>query len=172
MTTKLPAGSNFARLCRRTRALLIVLTGFVILRASAADSEAAKKDLAQLQGEWTMVSGSSDGHPLPPELLKLMKRVCQGDETTSWMGGQIYFKAKLTLDPSQKPKTIDFQMTEGVTKGKTQLGIYELDGDTLKSCFAAPGAERPTDFASKPNDGRTLSVWKLNRGGTAAPERK
>jgi uncharacterized protein (TIGR03067 family) len=119
-----------------------------------------------------MVSGSSDGQPLPDEMRKLMKRVCKGDETTSLMAGQIYFKAKLTIDPSKKPKTIDFQMTEGVTKGKTQLGIYELEGDTFKSCFAAPSAERPTDFTTKPGDGRTLSVWKLDNRGTTAPEQK
>ena len=69
-------------------------------------------------------------------------------------------KAKITLDPAKEPKTIDYEMTEGVTKGKTQLGIYELDGDTFKSCFGSPGAERPTDFTTKPGDGRTLSTWK------------
>jgi len=35
-----------------------------------------------------------------------------------------------------------------------------LDGDTFKSSFGAPGAERPKDFTSKPGDGRTVSVWK------------
>ncbi|HEY2952855.1 MAG TPA: TIGR03067 domain-containing protein [Verrucomicrobiae bacterium] len=145
------------------KALLIGLVAIILSPAWAEDSEAAKKDLALLQGQWSMVSGSADGQPMPDEMRKQMKRVCKGDETTTTMAGQIYIKAKITLDPSKKPKTIDYEMTDGFTKGKTQLGIYEVDGDTFKSCFAKPGAERPTDFTSKPGDGRTLSVWKREK---------
>ena len=81
-------------------------------------------------------------------------------------------KAKITIDPSKKPKTIDYQMTDGFTKGKTQLGIYEVDGDTFKSCFGKPGTERPTEFTSKPGDGRTLSVWKREKQAAPTPEQK
>ena len=144
------------------RALAIGLATTIISLARAED-DALKKALAQLQGEWSMVSGVADGRPMPEEMLKQMKRICKGDETTTLMGGQLYFKAKITIDPSKSPKTIDYEMTEGFTKGKRQLGIYEVDGDSFKSCFGKPGAERPTDFASKPGDGRTSSVWKREK---------
>jgi hypothetical protein len=49
---------------------------------------------------------------------------------------------------------------EGQFEGKTMLGIYDLQGDTLRFCFADPGKERPTNFTTKAGDGRTLSVWK------------
>jgi uncharacterized protein (TIGR03067 family) len=130
------------------------------IAARAADSEFAKKDIAGLQGDWTMVSGSIEGEPMPPDMAKGMKRSCKGDEVTITMAGNMFFKAKFTLDPSKKPKTIDYEMTEGATKGKKQLGIYELDGDTFKACFGKPGAERPTEFTSKAGDGHTLSEWK------------
>ena len=135
----------------------------------AAESEAVKKDLAQLQGEWSMLSGFADGQPVPEEMRQQMKRVCKGDETTTTMAGQVFIKAKITLDPSKKPKIIDYQMTDGFTKGKTQLGIYEVDGGTFKACFGKPGAGRPTDFTSNPGDGRTLSVWKKEKPSTPAP---
>ena len=153
-------------------AFLIGLTCVAISLAAAEDNPAVKKDMDQLQGEWSMVSGSADGQPMPEETRKQMKRVCKGDETTTTMGGQMFLKAKITLDPSKKPKTIDYQMTDGFTKGKKQLGIYEVDGDTFKSCFGKPDAERPTDFTSKPGDGRTLSVWKREKSAAPAPERK
>ena len=153
-------------------AFLIGVAAVTISSAWAEDNEAVKKDLAQLQGEWSMVSGSADGQPMPVEMAKQMKRVCKGDEATITMAGQIYLKAKITIDPSKKPKTIDYQMTDGFTKGQKQLGIYELEGESFKSCFGKPGAERPTDFTSKPGDGRTLSVWKREREAPPAPEQK
>jgi uncharacterized protein (TIGR03067 family) len=139
---------------------------------SAEENEAVKKDLARFQGEWSMVSGSADGQPMPDEMRGQMKRICKGDETATTMRGQMFMKAKITIDPSKKPKTIDYQMIDGFTKGKKQLGIYEVDGDTFKSCFAKPGDERPTDFTSKPGDGRTLSVWKRDKPAEPAREQK
>lgn len=148
------------------RTIFSVGIAAVAFAAWADENEGAKKELTQLQGEWVMVSGSADGQPMPEEMLKRMKRVCKGDEITVMMGDQIFIKAKITLDPSSKPKTIDYQMLEGFTKGKKQLGIYELEGDKFKSCFAAPGAERPKDFTSQSGDQRTVSVWKRQKEAT------
>jgi uncharacterized protein (TIGR03067 family) len=140
-------------------------TLFVVtcLSLACAQNDAIKTDMAQLQGEWSMVSGSADGISMTDQMLKQMKRVCKDDEITVTMGGQPYMKAKIILDPSKTPKAIDYQMTGGQTKGKTQLGIYELSADTFKACFAAPGEERPSDFSTKAGDHRTFSVWKRNK---------
>jgi len=143
------------------RAILFVIVCPLLLFAD--DSDAIKKDIAQLQGEWSMVSGEIDKQPMPEALLKGSKRVAKGDETTVTIGGMLFMKAKFTVDPSKKPKTIDYMMTEGLTKGKTQLGIYELDGDMVKFCFAKPGQDRPTEFVTKEGSGRTLSVWKREK---------
>jgi len=151
---------------------LIGLAAATLAPVRAEENEAVKKDLAQLQGEWSMVSGSADGQPMPEPMRKQMKRTCKGDETTTTSAGNVFFKARITIDPSKKPKTIDYVMTDGFTKGKKQLGIYEVEGDTFRSCFGKPGAERPTDFTSKPGDGRTLSVWKCNKPATPEPEKK
>jgi uncharacterized protein (TIGR03067 family) len=144
-----------------------VVLGISAFSATADDKDAAKADQAQLQGEWTMVSGSADGQAMPDAFLTTAKRVCTGDETTVHIGGQLIMKAKFTLDATQKPKTIDYLALDGLTKGKKHLGIYELAGDQVKFCFGSPDAERPKDFASNPGDGRTLSVWKR----AAAPEK-
>ena len=151
-------------------AFLIGLAAVAMSAAQAQDSEAIKKDRAQLQGEWSMVSGSVDGSAMPDAMRETAKRVCKENETTVTVGGQLIMKAKFTIDPSRKPKTIDYQMIDGPTKGKKQLGIYELEGDTVKFCFGSPGSERPTDFTSQPGDGRTLSVWKRKK--TSDPAQK
>jgi uncharacterized protein (TIGR03067 family) len=138
---------------------LLVAVALVSL-AHAADNDAVKNDLAKFQGEWSMVSGAADGQAMPDNFLATAKRVCKDDETTVTVGGQLILKAKFTVDPTQKPKTIDYEVTDGPTKGRKHLGIYEVSDDSLKFCFAAPDADRPTTFESKPGDLRTFSVWK------------
>jgi uncharacterized protein (TIGR03067 family) len=139
---------------------LIVVLGLV--RAGDAQ-DAARKEMSRLEGKWSMVSGKSDGREMPKELVKTGRRVAKGGETTVEVGGRVLFKARFRIDPAKKPKAIDYTMTEGPTKGKTQLGIYELDGDTVKFCFAAPGKERPTEFTADEGSQRTLSVWKRDK---------
>jgi uncharacterized protein (TIGR03067 family) len=128
--------------------------------AKAKLTEEQKKELDRFAGEWAMVSGSIGGQAMPEAMLKTMKRDVKGNELTVTMNGQVYFKATITLDPAKTPRAIDYAMNEGVTKGKTQLGIYEWEDGTLRFSFASPGKDRPGDFASKPDDGRTVSVWK------------
>lgn len=136
-----------------------LLTSCLLIAAEPAP-EAIKKDMALLEGEWTMVSAERAGQPLPDDLLKTAKRVAKDGETTVTIGGSVFVKAKYTVDPSKKPKTIDYTLTEGTNKGKTQLGIYEFDADTVKFCFGGIGYTRPTDFTANAESGRTLSVWK------------
>jgi len=151
--------------------LLIALTVAAISSGRAEGNEAAKKDLAKLQGEWSLVSGITDGYPIPDTMLSNSKRICKGDELTAIVGGQLIMKARITLAPSKEPKAIDYDGSAGLNNGKKLLGIYQLDGDTFKSCFGAPGAERPKDFASKPGAKRTSTVWKRVKAA-AKPEQK
>jgi uncharacterized protein (TIGR03067 family) len=144
----------------RTRWVVLSIVFLAVSGALAADGDVAKKDIAALQGEWTLVSGTADGQPMADAMVKQMKRVCKEDEVTVTLGTQLILKAKITVDPEKKPKTIDYEMTGGVNAGKKQLGIYQLEGDSLRACFGAPGADRPTDFSSKEGDRQTLTVWK------------
>jgi uncharacterized protein (TIGR03067 family) len=64
-----------------------------------------------------------------------------------------------TVRPTKTPKEIDlvgvFSTISGDEKGKKELGIYKLDGDTLTLCLADEGlTTRPTGF--KPGENTTL----------------
>jgi uncharacterized protein (TIGR03067 family) len=145
---------------------IAVLSGLAALTVPgtwAQDSGAAAKDKAQLQGEWTMVSGERDGHAFPADFMKGSKRVAKGDEITVTLQGQLFMSAKITLDPAKTPKAIDYSITGGPYAGKTQLGIYQLDGDTVKFCFSTPGGERPDGFTTRRNSGRTVTTWRRER---------
>jgi uncharacterized protein (TIGR03067 family) len=140
--------------------IIVPVVAVLVLVGSVAAQADRKKEMAILEGEWSMVSGEASGQSLPEDAVRSGKRIAKDGETTITISGRVFFKAKVTIDPTKKPKAIDYKMTEGPTKGKTHLGIYELDGDTVKFCFAAPGKERPTEFSANEGSGRTLSVWK------------
>jgi len=128
-------------------------------KTKAAAPKPASDDIAKLQGEWLMTTGVADGFSIPEEMIKNFKRVCKGKELSVLNGDQLFMKATITLDQTKTPKTIDYDITDGPTKGKKQLGIYELTDDTLKSCFAAPDSPRPTEFKSESGDRQTFSTW-------------
>jgi uncharacterized protein (TIGR03067 family) len=143
--------------------ILIGLAVLAVVTAWAQDNEATKPDQAKLQGTWTMVSGERDGQAFPSEYLTNSTRVVKGGETTVTVQGQLFMKAKFSLDPSKNPKTIDYAINGGPYAGLTMFGIYELDGDRVKFCLATPGSKRPAGFATKPDDGQTMTVWKRGK---------
>jgi uncharacterized protein (TIGR03067 family) len=109
----------------------------------------------ELVGEWTMVNAWQAGHALDASMVKTGRRVTTATRTTTYFGKQVFLNAEYTTNPGLSPKTIDLS-----AKGQTQLGIYEVDGETMKICFAAPGKPRPTGYDTRPGDGRTSAVWK------------
>jgi hypothetical protein len=55
---------------------------------------------------------------------------------------------------------------DGNGKPLSMVGIYELDGDALKICFAKPGTkDRPTSFQAKPKSGESLIVYERQKKG-------
>jgi uncharacterized protein (TIGR03067 family) len=114
----------------------------------------------EFEGEWQMVSGVMNGAAMSSSDVQWVRRVTAGDETAVYAGPQVMLKANFSHDPSKSPKTIDYLNTAGTNKGKTQLGIYEFEGDLLRVCMAAPGSPRPSQFQSVRGDGATFTVWR------------
>jgi uncharacterized protein (TIGR03067 family) len=67
--------------------------------------------------------------------------------------------ATYKLDPSKNPKTIDITIGSGSEKGRTLLGIYALEGDTLTICVNE--RFRPTELKDGP--GTDLIVLKREK---------
>jgi uncharacterized protein (TIGR03067 family) len=146
------------------RPSVILSVAFAFLfGADTPSDEAAKKDLEKLQGDWVMESSERDGKKLTDAQVKGYSRNINGKSYTVTIENEEGFHelaGTITLDPTQKPKTIDAQMTNGSMKGQTMFGIYKLEGDAQTVCFAPPGQKRPTDFDSKQG---TLTVWKRDK---------
>ena len=127
-----------------------------LLVAADAKDDAVKKDMDALQGKWQVASMERDGEAVP--VAKDAVRVITGDKYEMTLFPDLKIEGKFKIDPTAKPKTIESTATSGPYKDQELLGIYELDGDTLKICYALPGKDRPTEFKSK--EGVMLFVHK------------
>ena len=72
------------------------------------------------------------------------------------------YQGTYIIDPSAKPATIDFRNTAGEMKGKTWLGIYEMEGDVLRICDNADDLARgrPPAFVTGTGSGRVLISFR------------
>jgi len=131
--------------------------GSGILADDKADLE---KELRKFQGTWTFESSEAGGKELAAGELKGLILVFEGDKHTVKKGNEVIQVGTQKLDPSKSPKAIDVTLTEGVNKGAVMLGIYEINGDTLKVCFDAEGKKRPTQFKSAPASKTFVNVHK------------
>ncbi|MFL5241128.1 MAG: TIGR03067 domain-containing protein [Gemmataceae bacterium] len=123
-----------------------------------------KKDKEKLQGAWKAVTVEAGGKPLDEG--DLHRLIFSGDVFTIKKGEETMIKGKFTLDPSKKPKEIDMEFIETKRdnlRGKTALGIYEVDGDTLKWCWNKPDGKRPKEFSSEAADVHLLVTLKREK---------
>jgi uncharacterized protein (TIGR03067 family) len=130
----------------------------ILLFAASVVAAADAKDEA-LEGKWKIVSVERDG--------KIDDKWTDGErvmkdgkyEMTPAKGDAVKGGYKL-IELKSKFKAIDFTPAGGQYKDKTLQGIYAIDGDTLKICFAEPGKDRPTEFSSK---GNVLTILKREK---------
>ena len=116
-------------------------------------------DLSALQGAWLITS--VNGRSMPEGALPVTLTVVR-DEYSQTAGSDVNERGTIRVDASKKPMAIDFVITEGQAAGKTQLGVVEVSGDTMRASLDTPGAgQRPTDFSIK--DGVIVMVGKKSK---------
>jgi uncharacterized protein (TIGR03067 family) len=135
---------------------LLMLTVLV-----AAEPKDDKADLKKLAGTWQLVSEVVDGKEQSADYIKRIRWII--DDQGHWKvenDGKSIFTGDMKVYADRSPKAIDSTLTgEGDAKGKVVRAIYEVDGDTLKQCWAVEG-ERPRAFDPKPAPGVNYSVYK------------
>ena len=143
-------------------AMLTMMAG--IASADDAQDEAIKKDRKQIEGTWRIVALEINGNKAMDEDAKKLSVVNGPGETWSlFFEGKEVAKGTNSFDPTKKPKTIDFTITEGGGKGNVHLGIYELGEKARKLCFAPPGKDRPTEFTSVPGSEHILVAFEREK---------
>jgi uncharacterized protein (TIGR03067 family) len=149
---------------------ILIATGALALLGAEKPKPELKKDLVhqedlrKMQGDWVVVEGEDGGKAIAAEDLKSMRFRVTGDQyefKQTGQGGQtVTEKGTLSVDTSQKPKALDIHIVEGEQPGKTQRGIYQIDGGRLKICVSPPGEERPKEFKTKENQKDAILVFE------------
>lgn len=143
----------------------ILLAGAFLFVAAWSDVLAADDDPAKekekLIGNWSVVKLEDEGVELSAEILKEIKIEITAD-TFVLKSDTMESSAKYAADPAKKPHPeFDLTPTAGQDKDKVFLGIYKFEGDQLFICANKKSdLERPAEFSTKINSGRTLVILK------------
>jgi uncharacterized protein (TIGR03067 family) len=123
---------------------------------AAKQSIQPKDDRTEIRGTWVTsetVTRSTNRQTFPPEEVKVTCVITEDKILRVGDDGFLDHDQTYKLDPTQRPKAID------VTDPRigTFLGIYELEGDTLKIYYSLDN--RPAEFPGK-SDVMKATVYK------------
>jgi RNA polymerase sigma factor (sigma-70 family) len=121
-----------------------------------------KDDMESIQGAWRGVTMHIPGQaPVPGDTITFK---FTGDKVTidcNLVPGQpfnptFFFR----LNSKADPKTLDmFSLDENKKEVLGMIGIYELDGDTLRLCTVLDNGQRPEQFVAKD----AQMIWEFKR---------
>jgi uncharacterized protein (TIGR03067 family) len=112
------------------------------------------QELHKLQGTWLLTDletwwglrqagGVPDASGKPGNTITIQ---FSGDKFVIKNDDEVVSRGRLDINPTKHPKTYDLYYQYGTEAGKTQLGIYELDGDTWYLCA------QPTRVMNRPTE--------------------
>jgi uncharacterized protein (TIGR03067 family) len=128
--------------------------------AQPTNDEKAKKDLAILQGKWTMHALEINGKLVAPKQIADTFLEVKGDVYRTIVKGKEHPGLRMKLDAGKDPRAIDMILTEGGVE-KVYKGIYKVENDEFKMCRGAiPEKERPNQFATWPDTNYFVVTWK------------
>lgn len=98
-----------------------------------------------MHGTWVVTA--AEGKPLPAGIHVAMIIGPKGYQGAT--NGTIDERGTVVVDETKTPTAIDLVISEGKSAGKTQIGIVEVTGDTMRLALGEPGdPTRPSSFAT------------------------
>ncbi|MCC7086782.1 MAG: TIGR03067 domain-containing protein [Pirellulales bacterium] len=137
----------------------VVITVGLFGWETAARADLGLNDFRQMQGAWTLMYSEQNGAQLLYDVSGLGKLLVSGDRYLLSPQCPGAASGRFALNASRQPRQIDFVPLVGSNAGQLFQGIYELNGDTQRVCFAPPGQPRPISFFTMPGTGQISYVW-------------
>jgi uncharacterized protein (TIGR03067 family) len=107
-----------------------------------------------MQGRWKTIYSEIDGQRGPEENAHYL--IYKEDQFTVEKDGKLAHEGKFTLDVTNTPWELVYIYSKSfpIYLGAPRAGIMQLEGNTLKCCFAALGQRPPKDFNTFPDSDR------------------
>ena len=144
------------------RLSLLVVFAVPTLAVFAQD-DAAKEEMKKLQGTWKVVAMTIDGKEQPVDNLKLTV-VIKDNTIIMKADDKVAVDGTVQIKPNVKPKQFDITHNIGEVKGKVDMSVYVLDGDTLKIAGYTGQTsltKRPAEFPKEGDKG--IDFFTLKR---------
>ena len=134
---------------------LVLLISTSLMAGEPPKQDTVKKDMDGIQGTWKIVALEANGEQGPPEIVAALKLTFKGDTLTFTPGEPGFSNYNYELDPTTKPASFDMTHADGPNKGKTDKGVYSLEGNHLRICFGKAD-NRPKEFTTAAESGRWM----------------
>jgi uncharacterized protein (TIGR03067 family) len=141
-------------------AMWIIISPSLNARRDGPVGESTRDDQHRLQGNWEGIHVERDGKVVYEGTAASQARVRFVRNRVVFEDRDARLEGTFTVDQSRMPKTFDMTVAEGGDFATYPAGIYQLNGGTLRLCFAFPARERPSTFETTPGSGRTLFIYR------------
>ncbi|VTS07946.1 TIGR03067 domain-containing protein [Tuwongella immobilis] len=137
-----------------------LIVWLLLIGTAHADEAATKREFKALQGTWTVIEAQMDGDSFDRIVGGTLKITDVNFEIKTKSGSEL--TGDLHLDPTKKPKHLNFTHQSGALQDKTWQAIYEIKDGELKLCYAEAdsGKDRPDAFETTKDSGRLFLVLK------------
>jgi uncharacterized protein (TIGR03067 family) len=129
-----------------------------------------RDDLELIQGSWAVSELQMEGQTISGGMLANARVEITGNRFSSLGMGTVY-EGTVVLDVSAVPKQLNMKFDAGPEKGNTNLGIYELKGDTWKICLSTRSELRPTEFSAPAGSGFVFETLTRSEATSSKKEK-
>jgi len=122
----------------------------------------SSSDLRSFEGQWKIVYSEIDGEMTNVSEFSTITLTNKGDHFVVEKGGEIVAEGKFSIDTATKPHQLTYTYSKGkdVFLGGPRPGIFQLEGNTLKTCQGAIGRPAPKDFNTSQHSPAVLTVYQ------------
>lgn len=108
---------------------LAMLALLVVTPSTGDDAVTPPDELSRHQGTWSVERSVRNGKEGPPEVMKEIVRIVDGDRVIWKRDGKSFAATTFELDAEAEPKRIDLIPEGGPNRGDRVLGIYRFEDE-------------------------------------------